>query len=135
MERASVAFWERHSVNFLEMAFQQDRREILENPDGYGEQTDECGDSIRIFLMVENNRIRTASFDCEGCLYAVACANAAATLVEGRAPEEALAVSADTIVDFLGTLPRKEHHCAHMAVEALRRALDDLERRGSGKSF
>lgn len=129
MKHKALEFWERHSVNFLEMAFQQDRREILENPDGHGEQVDECGDAIHVFLMMSDDRIRTASFDCEGCLYAVACANAAVTLVEGKTLEEAEALKAETVVGFLETLPQKEHHCAHMAVGALRRAVDDVKRR------
>lgn len=123
MERSGLEFWERHSLNFLEMAFETHKRETLEKPDGYGKIARECGDTVEIFLVLENDRIRSASFETNGCLYAVACANAVVHLAEGKSLREAQGLAPEHVMDYLGTLPENEAHCAELAVEALRMAL------------
>ena len=123
MERSGLEFWERHSLNFLEMAFETHKRETLEKPDGYGKFARECGDTVEIFLMLENDKIRSASFETNGCLYAVACANAVVHLAEGRSLQEAHDLAPEHVMEYLGTLPESEAHCAELAVEALRMAL------------
>ena len=59
-------FWQDHSLNFLEMAFRHDRRERLQNPDGYGKRTGECDDTVEMFLGIKNGHIQTVSFDTDG---------------------------------------------------------------------
>lgn len=123
MERSGLEFWERHSLNFLEMAFETHKRETLEKPDGYGKFARECGDTVEIFLMLEKDKIRSASFETNGCLYAVACANAVVHLAEGRSLQEAHDLAPEHVMAYLGTLPENEAHCAELAVEALHMAL------------
>ena len=53
-------FWQDHSLHYLEMAFRHDRRERLQNPDGYGKRTEECGDTVEMFLC---NRKRGQIFE------------------------------------------------------------------------
>jgi nitrogen fixation NifU-like protein len=116
-----------HSANFLEMALEQDRFERIQQPDGYGKYSRECGDTLEIYLMMDGNRrIRWASFYTEGCIYTIACANALVHMIEGKSIMEARAISAKQIADFLETLPKAEMHCAELAVRALRLALGDL---------
>ena len=43
-------FFNRHSNHYLEMALSRDRIEIVKNPDGYGKNTGECGDTVELFL-------------------------------------------------------------------------------------
>jgi nitrogen fixation protein NifU and related proteins len=116
-----------HSDNFLNMAFQQDRLERLQHPDGYGRDSRECGDTLEIFLMASEGGIRRASFYSEGCIYTMACANTLVHMIEGKSVPEAMAVSPRHIVEFLQTLPETEIHCAELAVRALQIALLDLE--------
>jgi nitrogen fixation NifU-like protein len=113
------------------MAFQVDRQEYLENPDGYGKKTRECGDTVEIFLIIRNGKIQNASFQTEGCLYSVACANATVHMAEGRTLEEAFAIAPEDVVGLLETLPDNERHCADLAVEALRAALLNAQSKGS----
>lgn len=128
MDQSTFDFWMHHSVNFLEMAFQMDRRETLEHPDGYGTKTRECGDTVEIFLIVRDGKIQSAAFETNGCLYSVACANAITVMVEGRTLAEALEITPQTVVDFLETLPEDERHCADLAAEALHLAVKDVEK-------
>jgi len=125
MDQTGLEFWRQHSVRFLEMVFQSGKRESVQQPDGYGRATRECGDTIEVYLNIRGGRIRTASFQTNGCIYSVACANAMVHLVEGKMVEEAWALSPQDIVNYLETLPEKEFHCAALAVRALRAALTD----------
>jgi len=123
MNQDTINFWRQHSIKFLEMALRADRREVLKNPDGYGKRTRDCGDTIELFLTVRDGGIVHASFETNGCIYSVACANAVIRLVEGKSIQEAWLITPEMIADYLETLPRKEFHCAQLAVQALFLAL------------
>ena len=125
MQQANAEFWQNHSLPFLEMALRTDRRQVLQNADGYGKASRECGDTMEIFLVIRNGRIQSAAFETDGCLYAVVCANAAVHLVEGKTLQEALALAPETVVDYLETLPPEETHCAEQAIHVLRLAIAD----------
>ena len=99
----------------------------LENPDGYGKVTGTCGDTIEIFLRMEDETIAESRWTTDGCGATIACASMATELAEGRTFTEALAiVSADEIVKRLGGLPEGNLHCAQLASQSLRSALADV---------
>ncbi len=50
-------FWNKHFYHYLEMAFRTDRCEIVTKSDSYWKNTGECGDTIEIFLTMNNDRI------------------------------------------------------------------------------
>lgn len=123
----SMAFWQKHSLRFLEMVFRADRRESLSQPDGYGRQTRECGDTVEIYVVLRDGRIESASFESNGCIYSVACANAAVHLALGMSLPEARSITAASIVEYLETLPEHERHCAELAAAVLQLALTDAQ--------
>jgi nitrogen fixation NifU-like protein len=124
MEQCGIDFWQNHSLRFLEMVFQTDKRETLRNPDGYGRSSrSECGDMIEIFLTMRNGRIASASFETNGCIYTLASANAIVHIAEGKSLEEAWEIGPEDVMDYLETLPRAEKHCAQLAVRTLQNAL------------
>lgn len=123
MEDNSFNFWRDHSRNYLEMAFRADRHESIENPDGYGINTGGCGDTVEMFLLLDENRIKRVSFRVQGCMNTNACANAIAELMEGKTIEEAWEMTPQDVVEFLETLPPQNFHCAELAAGALYRAL------------
>jgi nitrogen fixation protein NifU and related proteins len=125
MDQATMNFWQSHSLQFLEMAVRTDRRQVVNNADGYAKLSRECGDTMEIFLVVRSGRIQSAAFETDGCLYAVVCANAAVNLVEGKSLQEAQQLAPGDIVNYLETLPSEETHCAEQAIQALRLALAD----------
>lgn len=121
-------FWQDHSVKFLEMAFRTDKRERIERPDGYGKNTGKCGDTVEMFVIVENERIQTISFNTNGCVHTNACANTVAFLAEGKTIDQAWNVTPDAVADYLETLPLDHTHCADVAVGALYLALSDFQK-------
>ncbi len=116
-----------HSANYLKMAMDSGRREILSNPDAHGKNTGECGDTVEFFLRTENDRVAKACFVTNGCINTHICANTAAAMVEGRTISEAWEVTHEKIIDFLETLPEESFHCAELAVGALYRALRNYQ--------
>jgi len=127
MAKKPLDFWQDHSVHYLEMALSWDKRERLENPDGYGKRTGECGDTIEMFLVIRDGRIQYASFDADGCLNTHACANTVIYFVEGRTLEEAWEINTEKITQYLETLPENEVHCAELAVGAFYLALSSYQ--------
>lgn len=125
MDQATMNFWQNHSLQFLEMAMRTDRRQVLQNADGYGKLSRECGDTVEIFLVVRNGRIHSAAFETDGCVYALVCANAVAHLAEGKTLQEALELAPESVMDYLETLPEEETHCAEQAIQVLRLAVLD----------
>lgn len=125
MDQATMNFWQNHSLSFLEMATRTDRRQVLQNADGHGKLSRECGDTVEIFLAVRNGRIQSAAFETNGCVYALVCANATVCLAEGKTLEEALALTPEMVVAYLETLPPEETHCAEQAIQVLRLAILD----------
>jgi nitrogen fixation NifU-like protein len=118
-------FWQDHSDTFLTMAYLWDRRKTLEQPDGYGRKSGDCGDTITIYLSIKNGIISQVNFELEGCINTNACCNALAILVEGKGIEESWNVTPNDIISFLETLPIDHLHCAELTVGTFYLALAD----------
>ncbi len=123
MSDASFDFWNDHSPKFLEMAFRTDKCEIVENPDGYGKNTGDCGDTVEFFITLNDNRIQWISFAVNGCVNTRACANTVVMMAEGKSLSEAWKLTPEQVVQYLETLPPESMHCAELAVGALYLAL------------
>ncbi len=120
-------FWNDHSLEFLEMAMKRDFQERVYQCGGKGSASRECGDTVTFYLALDQGRLDAVSYDLTGCLFSHACANTVIHFALGRTPEAARTLKAEEIIDYLKTLPKKEHHCAHHALKAFFLALDDLD--------
>ena len=113
---------------YLEMAFRNDRRGIITNPDGYGKRTGDCADTVEIYLAVRDGRIQSVSYETNGCMNTNACANTVAELIEGKDVESAWEITPDDVINYLETLPAENTHCAELAVGALYLALQNFQK-------
>jgi len=101
----------------------------MENPDGHGYVKGSCGDSVEIFVKLGDGRVERSSYFCHGCRFTMACASAAASLIEGRTIAEARrSVSPAAIASVVGELPDDHEHCAALATYCVHEALDDAVR-------
>jgi nitrogen fixation NifU-like protein len=99
-------------------------------PDGYAYVTGDCGDSMEVFLAVDDRHIRQARFDTLGCGFTLACGSMAMEMAEGETLSNAMRVDAKKIAHALGGLPGSHEHCAELATEALHKAIQDYLHRG-----
>jgi nitrogen fixation protein NifU and related proteins len=118
----------KHSKAFLEMSSDDSYHERMYQPNGYGKNTGDCGDTVEIFLTVKNGLIKDATFDTDGCVNTFACANTVIQTVWGKPLDVAWEVSPELVIDYLKTLPEENFHCAELAVGALYLAVSDYEK-------
>lgn len=102
----------------------------MENPDGTGEaQNPVCGDTMRLFIKVEADRIVDATFLTFGCGAAIASSSIATEMIKGKTIDEALAISDQAIVEALGGLPAAKIHCSILAEKAIHAAVLDYRKK------
>ncbi|NEW88941.1 MULTISPECIES: Fe-S cluster assembly protein NifU [Rhodopseudomonas] len=83
------------------------------------------GDAVKLMLKVDpdDGRIAQARFQAFGCSSAIAASAALTDMITGKTIDEASGISAATIADYLGGLPRDRMYCAVMNFEALQQAI------------
>jgi nitrogen fixation NifU-like protein len=102
----------------------------MDNPDGVGEATNPvCGDTMRLFIKVEENRIIDAKFLTFGCAAAIASSSIITEMIRGKTLEEILRISNQTVAEALGGLPPTKIHCSVLAEDAINAAVSDYKKR------
>ena len=97
----------------------------IDNPDGYGRITGSCADTMQIYLKFENEKVKEASFQTDGCGSSTVCGSFAAELSLGKSPDEVMEITGETILKKVGGLPEEDKHCAFLSANALQEALND----------
>jgi nitrogen fixation NifU-like protein len=86
----------------------------------------QCGDMLRLYLDVDGEVIRGASFEHIGCSGLQASAAALTTMIEGMTLDEAMTLDVDDLVGFLEGLPDAKLDCAELARDTLRKTIKEL---------
>ena len=82
-----------------------------------------CGDQMKMYIKVANNKIKDIRWKTYGCASAIASTSALSELAKGKSLEEALEISAKDIDDYVGTLPKHKFHCSVLGHQALADAI------------
>lgn len=113
------------SLQFLQHAQAPENIGTLEGTNGQATGVGTCGDSVQVFVKVNDNRIEDIRYLPNGCLHTLVCASALSKLAKGHTLKQALKLGPQDVVDELGGLPEDHLHCARLAVNTLGEALDD----------
>ena len=97
----------------------------IEDTNGFGRITGPCGDTMSIWLKIEEDCIVDAGFTTDGCTTSLASASMATILAKGANIEDARNVSQQDILDALDGLPEENRHCALLASNTLKAAIED----------
>ena len=84
----------------------------------------ECGDVMKLQIMVKDDRIVDAKFKTFGCGSAIASSSLATEWVKGKSLDEAQSIKNTDIVEEL-SLPPVKIHCSVLAEDAIKAAIKD----------
>ena len=98
----------------------------IKNADGVGEVGNlSCGDVMKLYIKVDDNKISDVKFETYGCAAAIATSSITTDLVKGKTIEEALAMTNKEVIESLDGLPPIKIHCSLLSVDALNEAIYD----------
>ena len=84
----------------------------------------ECGDVMRLQIMVEDGIIKDAKFKTFGCGSAIASSSLATEWLKGKSVDEAVKIDNMDLVEELN-LPPVKIHCSVLAEDAIKAAIND----------
>ena len=84
-----------------------------------------CGDQMKMFIKVKDDRIADIRWKTYGCASAIASTSALSEIAKGKTLDEALAITAEDIDDYLGKLPKHKFHCSILGHDALKDAINN----------
>jgi nitrogen fixation protein NifU and related proteins len=85
-----------------------------------------CGDLMKLWANVHDGKIQAVKFKTAGCVPSVACGSWLTEAILAKSLEELSALTADDVASGLAGLPPASRHAAVLAVDALKRLLDQL---------
>jgi nitrogen fixation NifU-like protein len=98
----------------------------LENADGKARVGDpSCGDFINVWIKVKDDTIVDFKYKVYGCGAAIATSSAVSVLAIGKTFSEAMELTDDDVIQFLGGLPEGKQHCSLLGVQGLYAAMAD----------
>ena len=98
----------------------------MENADGVGEVGNaKCGDIMKIYLKIDDDRVSDVKFETFGCGSAIAASSMATELIKGKKLDDVMSVTNKAVVEALDGLPVHKIHCSVLAEEAIKVALKD----------
>jgi len=88
------------------------------------QMTGTCGDTMGIYLKIDNGVVGDAKYQVMGCAGAISAAMAVVDLIKGKDLAYARSIDDGTVFKVLEEIPVKKHHCIQLAVKTLHKALD-----------
>jgi nitrogen fixation NifU-like protein len=96
----------------------------MENADAVGQVGNpEDGDTVYIYIKVEDDKIADISFQAFGCAAAIATSSATTELAKGKSLDKAMQITRDAVAEALDGLPSKKMVCSNLAPDGLRDAI------------
>ena len=100
----------------------------LKNPSSVAEVgSQECGDTMKVYIEVDQDKIKDIRFKTYGCCAAIASSSIATEMVKGKSLDEAKKLTKRDVVDQLGGLPEQKIHCSLLAVDGILGAIKAYE--------
>ncbi len=100
----------------------------IADADGVGEEGNPtCGDMMKIFIKIEDDKIVDAKFKTFGCGAAIAVSSMVTEMVIGKTLDEALKITKESVAGELDGLPAQKMHCSNLGADALHKAIEDYK--------
>lgn len=99
----------------------------LPDADQVTELTGPCGDTMKIYLKIEDDRIKDAKMRVLGCAGAVASAMAAMEFIKNKTIDSALAIKDRDIYNLLEEIPDQKQDCIRLTIKILQKAIQEYK--------
>lgn len=106
----------------------------LQSANQISELTGHCGDTMKVYLDIQNDVIQDARIQVLGCPGAVASAMVTMEMVKGMNIDQAMTIRDADVFKKLEALPDQKQHCIRLSVKTLQKALEEY-RNGNGKGI
>ena len=98
----------------------------MEDADGVGEVGNaKCGDIMKIYLKIKDDRVEDVKFETFGCGSAIASSSMATEMIKGKPLSEVMSLTNKAVTEALDGLPAHKLHCSVLAEEAIQAAVKD----------
>ena len=97
----------------------------LPDADQVSELTGTCGDTMKVYLKVEDGRIKDAKIQVLGCPGAVASAMAAMDIIKGKTLDEVQGLKDRDILRMLEDIPEQKTHCIRLTNKTIQKAIEE----------
>lgn len=98
----------------------------MSDADGIGtEGNPVCGDVMKIYIKVKDDKITDAKFQTFGCGAAIAVSSMVTEMAKGMTIDEALKITKSSLAEALDGLPPQKMHCSNLGADALHKAIED----------
>ncbi len=88
-----------------------------------------CGDVMKVYINVENNKIKDISVETMGCVAAIASSDYLCEIAKGKTLDKALKITNKDVIKKMGEVPPLKLHCSILAVDALKKAIEEYRRK------
>jgi nitrogen fixation NifU-like protein len=129
-ELLSVSGYSEKAINYF---LEKKNMGSLPDADQVSELTGSCGDTMKVYLKVEDGRIKDAKIQVLGCPGAVASAMAAMDIIKGKTLEEAQGLKDRDIFRMLEDIPDQKTHCIRLTNKIIKKAIEEY-RSNNGKN-
>jgi nitrogen fixation NifU-like protein len=103
---------------------------VMDDADGVGmAENSACGDTMELYIKVQDGRILVATFKTYGCPASIAASSMLTEMLRGRTMEETMGITRQDVANALGGLPPMKIHCSVLAEDAVRAAIQDYRKR------
>jgi len=102
----------------------------ISEPDAHAIYTGPCGDTMEIFLSVEDGVIKEVKFQAIGCAGAFSSGSALTEMIIGMTLKEAEEIDEEEIIEYLGGIPKQKVHCTCLSKKTLQKAIKVYNEKG-----
>lgn len=99
---------------------------VIGGADSHARLQGSCGDTMEMYISVKGARIDKISYVTDGCSSSSIAGSFTAQLGMGKTFEEVLDLTGADVLHEIGTFPKAEEHCAHLAVSTLKEAVNNF---------
>jgi len=100
----------------------------IKNSDTSGKIKGPCGDTMKISLKIDNNKIIDAFFWTDGCGATIACGSMITKLVKGASLDKAKKLTSENLTESLLGLPEEHLHCSKLVINTLKKAIKNYKK-------